>query len=189
MGPLLVLLLLTAPADDLFEAGVDYLRKGFFARSRMAFAESLLAAPGEPVTAAFLGAAAAAEGRPARDVATILRRAIALLPPGKSLSLDLSSALPGPGSLERLKRHYRDAPEVLAFLEVFDADPEAAPALDRLRRDSPADPYAERLEATRPRRAGRAPGSSPTTPPTASGSPSASSAAGTDRIRTPRVRR
>lgn len=178
-----------SPEEELFEAGVDYLSKGFFARARAAFAECLLAAPGEAVPTIFLGVSAAAEGRPARDVARILSLGVARMPEGKSLALDLRRRLPGAVALEAIRRRYASASggePVVAFLELFDGDPATAPALDRLLAGSPGDAYARGLAAMREAaiRAGRSSGSSPTTPPTASGSPSASSAASSDRSRT-----
>ncbi|MGH7163823.1 MAG: hypothetical protein ACREID_10100 [Planctomycetota bacterium] len=167
----LAALLAGAPdADNYFEVGLDYLHKGFFARARAAFAESLVRAPGQPVPLAFLGVAAAAEGRPDAQCAKLLRRAVARLPAGKSLRLDLPSRLPSPRALELMKEELRarpglDALAVLAFLEVHDGDPFHAPAADALLERLPDDPYARALT----RRPPRPPtGSSPTTPPTAS---------------------
>jgi hypothetical protein len=146
-----------AEADDWFELGLDYLRKGFYGRARAAFAESLAGAPGEPVPLAFLGVAAAAEGRAPKECAAVLRQAYRRLPAGKALRLDLRPLLPAPSGLAALERDYasrlaRAAPgerrpvlDVLAFLQVHDGDPATAPALEILRREAKGDPYAAAL--------------------------------------------
>ena len=151
-----------APADDYFDLGLDYLRKGFYERARAAFAECLVRAPGEPVPLVFLGVAAAAEGRAPSVCARLLRKGYENLPEGKSIRLDLREQLPSARALallhERLSRELAAArPErrlhllsVLAFLEVHDGSPRSAPALDELARRAPEDPYARAL---RPRKA------------------------------------
>ena len=129
-------------ADDYFDVGIDYLRKGFFDRSRAAFTESLLLAPHEPVTLAFLGVALAAEGRPAREAALLLRVAFKNLGKHETLRLDLRRLLPSKRALDLLKKEYRDKLkrarddrvrrdllQVLAFLEVSDGSRKTAPAV------------------------------------------------------------
>ena len=202
MRPLLALLLLAgagaaAPpwtAADYFETGLAYLRAGLYSRARAAFAESLERAPDQPVPTAFLGIAAAAERRPARECAAILRRALELLPAGKGMLLDLRAHLPSARSLALLLADYpaagpRDSLAVRAFLEVMDGTPADAPALAALRAAAPEDRYAaalERISRTRPPPpsppASR--DSSGTTPPTASARPGAVSAASPGRTRT-----
>jgi hypothetical protein len=177
-------------ADEYFEKGVGYLRKGFFGAARRAFAESLARAPGQPVPLAFLGLASAAEGRPASEAALALRDAYALLPEGKTLSLDLAELLPSRRALRlleeecarrlaraRAERERRDVLSVAAFLEVHGGGGEA-PSLDRLLAEFPGDAYASRL------RAGARPSSAPTTPPTASAPSSAAPSSTWDRSRT-----
>ncbi|MCK6458316.1 MAG: hypothetical protein L6Q95_00300 [Planctomycetes bacterium] len=167
-------------ADQYFEVGVAYLRRGFFGPARRAFGESLLQAPGEPVPLAFMGLASAAEGRPPREAAFLLREAYRNLPEGKTLRLDLASILPSRRALRLLEEEYRrrleraasgdlrDILSVAAFLEVQGGSGKT-PALDRLLREFEGDAYASRL------RAGASPCSSPTSPPTSSG-PSAADA-------------
>lgn len=164
-------------ADQYFEVGVSYVRKGFFGAARRAFGESLAQAPGQPVTLAFLALASAAEGRPPAEAARALRAAYENLPEGKALRLDLAALLPSRKALRLLLDDYarraararpealRDILTVAAFLEVHGGSGTAS--LDRLEREFEGDGYATRLrEAARP-------SSSPTTPP----SPSAPSAA------------
>jgi hypothetical protein len=151
-----------APADDYFELGLDYLRKGFYERARAAFAESLVRAPGEPVPLVFLGLAAAAEGRAPAVCARLLRQGYENLPEGKTIRLDLRRQLPSARALallhRRLSRGLGAATgarrlhllSVLAFLEVHDGSPRSAPALDELEKRAPKDPY---VRALRPRRA------------------------------------
>jgi len=150
-------------ADDYFEAGLRYLRRGFYAQARAAFAESLVRAPGQPVPLAFLGLASAAEGRAAPEGAQLLRWAYERLPKGKELRLDLRSILPSERALALLQAEYRRALErtpeqgterlsrltVLAFLEVHDGDPASAAALDLLLKEHPRDAYAKALEQVR----------------------------------------
>lgn len=175
-------------ADGYFDLGLEYLRKGFYARARGAFSESLVRAPGQPVPMAFLALASAAEGRPAGEGATLLRWAYRRLPKRKGLRLDLRKILPSARALRLLQNDYRrrlarakgdlrrQVLTVLAFLEVQDGDPVAAPALDLLLKQAPDDAYALALarlrgKTSRPEGAGR--GSSTTTPPTSSGPSSA----------------
>lgn len=188
------LLLLALPAtaldaDEYFEVGVGYLRKGFYGPARRAFAESLARAPGQPVPLAFLGLAAAAEGRPASEAAHALREAYARLPEGKTLKLRLPDLLPSPKALRLLGdecarrvararggEERRDALSVAAFVEVHGGGA-GTPALDRLGAEFPGDAYASRL------RAGAPPSSGPTSPPTASGPSSAAPWSTWDRSR------
>jgi hypothetical protein len=164
-------------ADQYFEVGVSYVRKGFFGPARRAFGESLVQAPGQPVPLAFLALASAAEGRPPAEAARALRAAYGNLPEGKALRLDLAALLPSRKALRLLlddyaRRAARARAEALheiltvaAFLEVHGGRGTAS--LDRLEREFEGDGYAIRLrEAVRP-------SSAPTTPP----SPSAPSAA------------
>ena len=174
-------------ADEYFEIGVTYLRKGFFGPARRAFAESLVRAPGEPVTLAFLGLACAAEGRPPAEAARALRAAYENLPEQKTLRLDAEALLPSRWTLRllldeharRLKRargpERRDVLTVAAFLETLRGA--ATPSLDLLELEIPGDAYASRL------RAGARSSPSPTTPP----SPSAPSSAPAD-SRSSRIR-
>jgi tetratricopeptide (TPR) repeat protein len=138
----------------LFEAGLAYLRAGLYARARAAFAESLAALPAQPVPAAFLGVALAAERRPSRDAAAAFRRALALLPEGKTLAIDLREHLPSPRAWTLLLADHppeagRASLEVRAFLETMDGDPADAPALDALLRADPGDAYARALSRAR----------------------------------------
>lgn len=178
----ILLLLATAAAgedaDEYFEVGVVYLRQGFFGPARRAFGESLLQAPGQPVPLAFMGLAAAAEGRQPSEAARLLRHAYANLPDGKTLRLDLAEILPSRRALRLLQEEYgrrleraseERAPDVLAvlaFLEVY-GGVEELPSLERLEREVPGDAYASRL------RASVCSCSPPTTPPTSSEPPSA----------------
>lgn len=150
-------------ADEYFELGLEYLRKGFYRRARAAFSECLVQAPGEPVPMAFLAVASAAEGRPAGESATLLRWAYRRLPEKKGLRLDLREALPSPRALALLQEDYRrrlaraegdlrrKVLTVLAFLEVQDGDPVTAPALDLLLKERPDDSYALALARLRPK--------------------------------------
>lgn len=178
LGLLLLAALATGQdADGYFEVGLSYLGKGFFGPARRAFGESLVQAPGQPVTLAFLGLATAAEGRPAAEAARALRAAYENLPEGKTLRLDLAALLPSRKALRLLLDDYgrralraraealRDLLAVAAFLEVHGGCGTAA--LDRLEREFERDGYATRL------REAVSPCSAPTTPP----SPSAPSAA------------
>ena len=165
-GPVLLLLLAAAagaaPADDYFEYGLDYLRKGFFGRARGAFLESLVRAPGQPVPLTFSGVAAAAEGLAPRLVARLLRLGFDKLPKDKTLRLDLRRRLPSAKALDLLKgdyvRHLKRADKrerlailtVLAFLEVQDGGPSEAPAHDLLLREFPKDRFAVALGRLRP---------------------------------------
>ncbi len=176
-------------ADQYFDLGLEYLRKGFFARARSAFSESLVRAPGQPVPMAFLAVASAAEGRPAGECAVLLRWAYRRLPKKKGLRLDLRTIQPSARAVELLQKDYRrrlrratgerrrQVLTVLAFLEVQDGDPVSAPALDLLLKETPADAYAlalARLRKKKPSRPGGAErGSSTTSPPTSSGPSSA----------------
>lgn len=174
---LLAALAAAEDADQYFEVGVSYLRTGFFGAARRAFAESLVQAPGQPVTLAFLGLASAAEGRPPAEAARALRAAVENLPEGKALRLDLETLLPSRKALRLLLADYarrvararpedlRDLLTVAAFLEVHGGGGTAS--LDRLAREFEGDGYATRL------REAACPCSSPTSPP----SPSAPSAA------------
>jgi hypothetical protein len=158
-------------ADGYFEAGVVYLKKGFFAHARSAFAESLVRAPGQPVPMAFLALAGVCDGRPPAESATLLRWAHERLPPEKTLRLDLAAVLPSRRVVDLLQGDCRstlggargtariDLLTVLAFLEVHDGDPAQAPALDTLLREAPADPYAQAL--ARGRSARKDPGAAP----------------------------
>jgi hypothetical protein len=145
-------------ADEYFEVGVDYLKKGFFKRAREAFSESLVRAPGQPVPLAFLGVASAAEGRPPAEAAILLRWAYERMPKERALRLDLRELLPSEKTLALLQDEYRRAlakdekrPDrlhlltVLAFLEVHDGDALHAPALDLLLKARPNDAYAKAL--------------------------------------------
>jgi len=150
-------------ADEYFDLGLEYLRKGFFLRAREAFAECLVRAPGEPVPMAFLAVASAAEGRPAGESAILLRWAYRRLPKKKGLRLDLRKILPSPRALALLQKDYRrqlgraqgerrrEVLTVLAFLEVQDGDPVAATSLDLLLKEAPDDAYAQALARLRPR--------------------------------------
>jgi len=151
----------TPDADQYFDIGLEYLRKGFFRQARDAFAESLVRAPGEPVPMAFMAVASAAEGRPAGEGAILLRWAYQRLPKKKGLRLDLRKILPSPQALALLQKDYRrrlgrtrgeprrKVLTVLAFLEVQDGDPVAAPALDLLLKEGPDDAYARALARLR----------------------------------------
>lgn len=151
-------------ADEYFDLGLEYLRKGFYGPARGAFAESLVRAPGQPVTMAFLAVASAADGRPAGEAAVLLRWAYQRLPKKKGLRLDLRKVLPSPRALALLQKDYRrrlgrakgerrrQVLIVLAFLEVQDGDPVAAAALDLLLKEMPDDAYAQALARLRPRR-------------------------------------
>jgi tetratricopeptide (TPR) repeat protein len=164
-------------ADEYFEIGVSYLKNGFFGAARRAFGESLAQAPGEPVTLAFLGLAAAAEGRAPAEVAKALRAAYANVPEKKALRLEIGTLLPSRKALRLLLDEYarhaarasgeklRDVLAVAAFLEAHGGTG-SMPSLDRLEREFGADDYATRL------RASAAPCSSPTSPPSPSGSSS-----------------
>lgn len=146
-----------APADGYFELGLDYLGKGFYGRARAAFAESLVRAPGQPVTLAFLGVACAAQGRDPRESAAILREAYRRMPAGKALRLDLRRLLPSAAALAAIERDHaarlggsagagrRAVLSVLAFLQVHDGSPATAPALGLLRSDDPEDAFAAAL--------------------------------------------
>ena len=154
----------TPDANQYFDLGLEYLRKGFYARARGAFAESLVRAPGQPVTMAFLAVASAADGRPAGEAAVLLRWAYQRLPKKKGLRLDLRKVLPSPRALALLQKDYRrrlgrakgerrrQVLIVLAFLEVQDGDPVAAAALDLLLKEVPDDAYAQALARLRPKR-------------------------------------
>jgi len=153
----------TPDADQYFDIGLEYLRKGFYARARGAFAESLVRAPGEPVPMAFLAVAGAAEGRRAGECAILLRWAYQALPKKKGLRLDLRKMLPSPRALALLQKDYRrrlgraagerrrHVLTVLAFLEVQDGDAATAPALDVLLKEAPGDSYAQALARLRPK--------------------------------------
>lgn len=188
-----ILLLLAAAAvgedaDEYFEIGLVYLKQGFFGPARCAFGESLLQAPAQPVPLAFMGLAAAAEGRPSGEVARLLRHAYENLPEGKTLRLDLATLLPSRRALHLLEGQYRrrleNAPEdqirdvlsVAAFLEVH-GDSGKVALLERLEREAPGDAYASRL------RASVRPSSTPTTPPTSSARPSAAAGSRSSRSR------
>jgi len=188
---LLLLLAATAvaeDADEYFEIGISYLRRGFFGPARRAFGESLLQAPMETVPLAFMGLAAAAEGRAPKEPSLLLRAAYRNLPEGKTLRLDLASLLPSRRALRLLEDQYRrrlkraseddvkDVLTVMAFLEVHDGG-DKTPALDRLEREFEGDAYARRL------REGASPCSPPTTPPTSSGSADAPAGSRSSRIR------
>ena len=149
-------------ADEYFEVGLDYLRKGFFDRARLAFTESLVRAPKEPVTLVFLGVASAAEGRPASEAALFLRSGFALLRKGETLRLDLRRLLPSPRTPALL---HKDAVralqkargkarlpllQVMAFLEVMDGSPETAPSLDALLEAQPKGAFARSLANQQP---------------------------------------
>lgn len=152
-----------APADDYFEIGVDYLSKGFFSAARAAFAESLVRAPRQPVPLALLGVASAAEGRPARETADLLRAAHRHLPEGRDFEFDLRELLPEPKTVRlvqgdwerRLKkakgRPRRDCLAVLGFLQHHDGTP-GAPAWNELRKAAPDDPILARQPSGKPRR-------------------------------------
>lgn len=173
----LLLLLVAAAAaedaDEYFEVGVSYLRKGFFGPARRAFGESLVQAPAQPVPLAFMALASAAEGREPREAAFLLREAYKNLPDGKTLGLDLAAILPSERAVRLLGEQYerrlarasaselRDVLSVAAFLET-QAGNGKTPALDRLAREFKGDAYASRL------RAGASPCSAPTSPPTSS---------------------
>ncbi len=194
MGRRALLLLLAAAAataedaDGYFEVGVAYLRRGFFGPARRAFGESLLQAPGEPVPLAFMGLAAAAEGRAPKEAAFLLREAYRNLPEGKTLRLDLEALLPSRRALRLLDDQYRrrlghaaagdlrDVLSVAAFLEVQRGSGKT-PALDRLLREFEGDAYATRL------RAGASPCSPPTSPPTSSGPSGADAGSRSSRTR------
>jgi hypothetical protein len=175
-------------ADEYFEIGVAYLRQGFFGPARRAFGESLLQAPGQPVPLAFMGIAAAAEGRAPREAAFLLREAYRNLPEGKTMRLDLSALLPSERALRILEEQYRrrlaratepdlrDILSVAAFLEVHGGR-DAAPSLERLERQFEGDAYASRL------RAGGPPCSPPTSPPTSSGRSGAGAGSRSSRTR------
>jgi hypothetical protein len=188
-----LLLLLAAAAaaedaDDYFEVGVTYLHKGFFGPARRAFGESLVRAPGEPVPLAFMGLAAAAEGRAPKEAAFLLRQAYRHLPEGKTLRLDLAALLPSRRALRLLEEQYsrrlaraseadlKDILSVAAFLEVH-GGADKTPALDRLEREFKGDAYATRL------RAGASPCSPPTSPPTSSAPSGAGAAPRSSRTR------
>jgi hypothetical protein len=188
---LLFLLAATAAAEDAdeyFEIGVSYLKKGFFGPARRAFGESLVQAPGQPVPLAFMGLASAAEGRDPREPAFLLREAYRSLPEGKTLELDLAGILPSRRAVRILEDQYarrlasagsadlRDVLTVAAFLEVH-GGAKKTPALDRLEREFEGDAYASRL------RAGASPGSPATTPPTSSAPTGAGAAARSSRTR------
>jgi hypothetical protein len=151
-------------ADGYFDLGLEYLRKGFYRPARSAFAESLVRAPGQPVPLVFYAVAAAAEGRPTRSCAVLLRTAYTRLPAGKGLVLDLRRRLPSPRALALLQADLRrrlarstseaqriDALTVLAFLEVQDGTPATATALEALLKARPKDPFAKALDAVRDR--------------------------------------
>jgi len=165
---LLVSLLLPAVAParaedaavDYFEVGLDYLHKGFYSHARAAFCESLVRAPEQPVPILFLAVAAAAEERSPVECAFLLRFGFGRLPAGKVIRLDLRRQLPSARALAQIETAFTQALRradtsaerlaaltVLAFLEVHDGTPTTAPALDRLRKDFPADPYARALAA------------------------------------------
>jgi hypothetical protein len=193
MARQVVLLLLAAAAlgqdaDEYFEIGVTYLKQGFFGPARRAFGESLVQAPAEPVPLAFMGLAAAAEGRSAREAAWLLRQAYGHLPEGKTLTLDLAELLPSRRALRILQNDYRrrlaradekglkDVLTVAAFLEAYDGSGSTT-LLERLEREFPGDAFATRL------RAGAPPSSAPTSPPTSSAPPSAGAGSRSSRIR------
>lgn len=148
-------------ADEYFEFGIAYLRKGHYGTARAAFSESLVRAPGQPVTMAFLGVASAADGRPPAEAALLLRWAYERLPDGKRLRIDLRRRLPSARALTLLLHDLRrragkakgpkrlDLLTVLAFLEVHDGDAKDAPALDLLLKERPKDRYALRLAELR----------------------------------------
>jgi hypothetical protein len=148
-------------ADEYFDLGLEYLRKGFYARARGAFAESLVRAPGQPVPMAFLAVASAAEGRSSTECAVLLRWAYQKLPKKKGLRLDLRKILPSPRALALLQKDYRrrlsravgerrrQVLTVLAFLEVQDGDPVAAAALDLALKEMPNDAYVQALARLR----------------------------------------
>jgi len=146
-------------ADQYFEVGVDYLKKGHFEEARAAFSESLVRAPGQPVTIALCAVAGAAEGRPTGECALLLRWAVERTPPKKRLRFKLHELLPSPRALALLKAVYarrakapkrkKAALTVLAFLELQDADPGVAKSLDLLLRADPKDAYARALDRMR----------------------------------------
>ena len=144
-------------ADDYFEVGVDYLRKGFYARARSAFAESLVRAPGQGVPLAFAAVASMAGGYSSMECALLVRRAYELLPRGKTLALDLRKLLRSARTLQLLERDFsrlaakrKDerpyALTVLAFLQVHDGDPVSSPAVDELLKLDPDDAFALALK-------------------------------------------
>jgi len=153
--------LAAADADRYFEVGLTYLKQGQFTEARSAFAESLIRAPGEPVSMALLAVAAAAEGYQPRHTARIVRAAYRRLPRGKAFGFSFHRLLPAT-TLPLLERDLerdgsRAAKELLAFLQTHDADPAVAPALDRLMKKDPADALVQALDAERTRRAAARP--------------------------------
>ncbi len=157
--PLLVTMAVTAattdaigaPADDYFEVGIDYLKKGFFSASRAAFSESLVRAPRQPVPLALLALASAAEDRPGKETAELLRAAHRALPKGRHFRFDLAKLLPGKKALRLLSADltrrakktkgsaHLDALAILGFLQHHDKTKDA-PAWEKLKKLSPKDP-------------------------------------------------
>jgi hypothetical protein len=166
-------------ADGYFDLGLEYLVRGQYAQARRAFAEALVRAPGQPVPMALCGVACTAEGRPLAEGARLLRWAYDRVPAGKRLVLPLHELLPSARALAALAAEQRRGLDgaraterlerltILAFLEVQDADPAKAPALDALLAESPDDRYAKALDAGRaPVRApARAPARAPESAP------------------------
>jgi len=144
-------------ADRYFELGLDYLRKGMYERSTAAFAESLVRAPGESVPLAFLGLSVAAAGRHPSEAALILRTGYHQLGDKQGIRLDLRKLMQSDKALAMLHtdltrrlrgtkgRLRRDILGVLAFLEVHDATPLTAPALDALLKENRASKYGAAL--------------------------------------------
>ena len=156
-------------ADEYFEIGVDYLKKGFYRQARRAFAESLLRAPNQSVPLAFAGIASIAGGWPGDEDVAIVRRAYKLLPKGKALRVDLRRVLPTNQTLDGLLRDWekpaaklgprqRDALEILAFLQTHDSAAKSAPALERLLKMDPKDPYVAALAKEYKKKASIKPG-------------------------------
>ncbi len=144
-------------ADDYFEVGVDYVRKGFYAHARSAFAESLVRAPGQAVPLAFAAVASMAGGYSSMECALLVRRAYELLPPGKTLALDLRTLLPSALTLQLLEQDFsrvaakrKDerpaALTVVAFLQVHNGEPGSAPAVDELLKLDADDAFALALK-------------------------------------------
>ncbi len=148
MRPILTLSILAlsvsaAEADRYFEAGLTYLKRGHFGPARAAFAESLLRAPGEPVTTALIAVAAAAEGYGESDIAALVRAAYRRLPRDQAFGFDLGKLLPSK-TLAHLKKDFAassswGARQVLAFLETHDADPQRSDTLAKLAQEKATD--------------------------------------------------
>jgi len=158
-----VLTLLALPcaaldADGYFDLGLDYLRTGFFSRARASFGESLIRAPGAPVTLAFIGVAVCGEGREASLCARLFRMSTARLPKSKGLLLDLRKQLPSERTLTLLHADYTrrlarakgreriDTLTVLAFFEVQDGDPANSRAVAKLLEADANDAFALSLK-------------------------------------------